>query len=302
MSTTKSQYSVDITKKNLQGECDYKCAYAYNYASSNCVATNRRTYISLSYDKTSTPPVQYNNKKYIIYDIRLYFPSFHTFAGDQTTGELIIMHTPTHTGPVLLVCIPIIDNGSSYSAQSMINQLIFETIKKAPSEGLKTSTITDFKLNDVIPKTGYYVYTGLQPGSNKPAEFVVFDAYNPITITSDIAESVKRIINGNKFLALKGGKMFFNRSGPNIAKDNQIYIKCKPTGGEGETKLVKNTAGLNASVDNILYSKPVYILVSSAVFLAIIVGAKYGFKAIDFLRSKTQAIPAIVAAPLKLAA
>jgi carbonic anhydrase len=298
MSTTNKQYSIDITKKNLKGDCDYKCAYTYNYGTSNCVATNRRKYISLSYDKTSTPPVQYNNKKYIINDIRLYFPSFHTFAGNQTTGELIIMHTPTHTGPVLLVCIPIIDNGSSYSAQSMVNQLIFETIKKAPSEGLKTNTITDFKLNDIIPKSGYYVYTGLQPGSSRSADFIVFDGYtNPITITSDIAESVKRIISGNKSLALKGGKIFFNKNGPNIAKDNQIYIKCKPTGGEGETKLVKNTAGLNASVDNILYSKPVYILVSSAAFLAIIIGAKYGLKAIDFLRGKTSTIDA---SPLKL--
>lgn len=300
MSTTNPQYSIDITKKNLQGECDFKCAYTYNYGSSNCVATNRRSYISLSYDKKSTPPVQYNNKKYIINDIRLYFPSFHTFAGERATGELIIMHTPTHTGPVLLVCIPIIDNGSSYSAQSMINELIFETIKKAPREGEKTNTITDFKLNDVIPKTGYYVYTGLQPGSNKPADFIVFDAFNPITITSDVAESVTRIIYRNKSLALKGGKMFFNKRGPNIAKDNQIYIKCKPTGGEGETKLVKNTAGLNSSVDNILHSKPVYILVSSAAFLAIIIGAKYGLKAIDFLRGKTPAIPAIATVPLKL--
>ena len=300
MSTTNPQYSIDIAKKNLKGECDYKCAYTYNYGSSNCVATNRRTYISLSYDKKTTPPVQYNNNKYIINDIRLYFPSFHTFAGDRTTGELIIMHAPTHTGPVLLVCIPIIDNGSSYSAQSMVNQLIFETIKKAPSEGLKTNTITDFNLNDIIPKSGYYVYTGLQPGSKRSADFIVFDAYNPITITSDVAESVKRIFKDNKFLALKGGKMFFNRRGPNIAKDNQIYIKCKPTGGEGETKLIKSTAGLNNKVDNILYSKPVYILVSSAAFLAIIIGAKYGLKAIDFLRSKSPAIPAIAAAPLKL--
>ena len=288
MSTTNSLNSVDITKKNLKGECDYKCAYAYNYGSSNCVATNRGTYISLSYDKKTTPPVQYNTKKYTIADIRLYFPSFHTFAGNQATGELIIMHTPITTGPVLLVCIPIVDNGSSYSTQSMVNQLIYETIKKAPSEGEKTSTITDFKLNDVIPKSGYYVYTGLQPGSSKSADFIVFDAYNPIAISSNIASNVKRVIKGNKFLALKGGKMFFNKRGPNIAKDNQIYIKCKPTGGEGETKVIKNTAGLNATVDNVLYSKPVYILVSSAVFLAIIVGAKYGFKAIDFLRSKTQ--------------
>jgi carbonic anhydrase len=288
MSTTNPPYSVDITKKNLKGECDYKCAYTYNYGSSNCIATNRGKYISLSYDKKTTPPVQYNTKKYTIADIRLYFPSFHTFSGNQATGELIIMHTPITTGPVLLVCIPIVDNGSSYFAQSMVNQLIYETIKKAPSEGEKTSTITDFKLNDIIPKSGYYVYTGLQPGSSKSADFIVFDAYNPIAINSDIAESVKRVIKDSKYLALKGGKMFFNKRGPNIAKDNQIYIKCKPTGGEGEKKVIKSTAGLNASVDNILYSKPVYILVSSAVFLAIIIGAKYGFKAIDFLRAKSQ--------------
>ena len=290
MSTTNSQYSIDITKKNVKGECDYKCAYTYNYGSSNCAATINLNYISLSYEKKTTPPVQYNNKNYIINDIRLYFPSFHTFASDQTTGEMIIIHTPTHTGPVLLVCIPIIDN-ENYSAQSMVNQLIYETIKKAPS-GETTNTITDFKLNDVIPKSGYYVYTGLQPGSIKTADFIVFDAYNPITITSDVAESVKKV-TGNKLIALKGGRMFFNKNGPNIAKDNQIYIKCKPTGGEGETKVVKNTAGLNASVDNILYSKPVYILISSAVFFAIIVGAKYGFKAIDFLRAKTPTITKI---------
>jgi carbonic anhydrase len=291
MSTTNPQYSIDIANKNKKGECDYKCAYTYNYGSSNCIATINRNYISLTYDKKATPPVQYNNKNYIINDIRLYFPSFHTFKGLQTTGEMIIMHRPTHTGPVLLVCIPIIDNDSYYS-QSMVNEIIFETIKKATSDGEQTNTITDFNLNDVIPKSGYYFYTGLQPGSIKSADFIVFDAYNPITITRNVAENVKKV-TGNKLIALKGSKMFFNKNGPNIAKDNQIYIKCKPTGGEGETKIVKNTAGLNASVDNILYSKPVYILVSSAVFLAIIVGAKYGFKAIDFLRGKTPTITKI---------
>jgi carbonic anhydrase len=291
MSTTNSSYSVDITKKNLQGDCDYKCAYTYNYGPSNCIATNRGTYISLSYDKKSTPPVQYNTKKYGIFDIRLYFPSFHTFAGNQTTGELIIMHTPTNTGLPLFVCIPIVDNGSSYSSHNMVNQLIYETIKKAPSEGEKTSTVTDFNLNEIIPKSGYYVYNGVQPGSSRTAEFVVFDAYtNPIAITSDIAESVKRIIKDSKYLALKGGQMFYNRNGPNIAKDNQIYIKCKPTGAEGETKVIKRLPGLNTSVDNMLYSKPVYILVSSAVFLAIIAGTKYGFKAIDFFRAKTPTV------------
>jgi len=104
---TSQNFSVDISKKNVKGQCDYKCAYSFNYGTSNSIATNQGEYLSLSYENKSTPPVKYNSAEYRVDNVRIYFPSLHTFNGRQTDGELIIEHTPVTTGNKLLVCVPI---------------------------------------------------------------------------------------------------------------------------------------------------------------------------------------------------
>ena len=84
MSCPNATAPIDISLSKITGKCDYKCSYSFNYNNSSCVATNRREYLKLSYDKSSSPPVLYNSSGYDVEEIRLYIPSLHSYSGTKT--------------------------------------------------------------------------------------------------------------------------------------------------------------------------------------------------------------------------
>jgi hypothetical protein len=43
-----STQSIDISKKNVSGKCDLKCAYNFNYQESNTTAKNQGVLINLT--------------------------------------------------------------------------------------------------------------------------------------------------------------------------------------------------------------------------------------------------------------
>jgi hypothetical protein len=61
-----STQSIDISKKNVSGKCDLKCAYNFQYPESNTTAKNQDVLINLSYDNSKSPPVTYNTQKYTV--------------------------------------------------------------------------------------------------------------------------------------------------------------------------------------------------------------------------------------------
>ena len=81
MSCTNGTSPIDISMRNITGECILKCSYTHNYVQSNSASTNQGDYISLSYNASPAPPVQYNNNNYVVNNIRIYFPSLHSFNG-----------------------------------------------------------------------------------------------------------------------------------------------------------------------------------------------------------------------------
>lgn len=284
MSTPASQnFAVDISKQNVKGQCDYKCAYSFNYGTSNSIATNQGEYLSLSYENKSTPPVKYNSLEYKVDNVRIYFPSLHTFNGRQTDGELIIEHTPATTGNKLLVCVPIVKGDLSNNNTDMLNHIVYEVTKKTPNVNETTNVFSGFKLNTFIPKNGYYVYTGPMPYQpfNSTVDYIVFDSYEgAIRIGKDTLFDMKDIIKDSRYVIKTGGKLFYNNKHPNQSKDNKIYIKCSPTGSSGETNVVKNKGG-NTSANRILNSDPVNILISTIIFAGLIFGARALLKKVD---------------------
>ena len=52
-----STQSIDISKKNISGKCDLKCAYNFNYPESNTTSKNNSVFINLIITRQSIFPV-----------------------------------------------------------------------------------------------------------------------------------------------------------------------------------------------------------------------------------------------------
>jgi hypothetical protein len=224
--------TINITQKNIYGNCDLKCSYSFNYNPSNSVATNKGVYLSLSYDKGTSSPVTYNNQKYHVSNINIYNNSLHMFDDNFVSSEIIIEHTPDLGGDLLYVCIPIIKSQNNSSASTTLGEIIKIIGSSAPVQGETTNlNISNFNLNDIIPKKPFYAYTGT---NGLQGQVIVFGLNNAIALSSTIIDSLTKIIKTYP-LTVEGGNLFFNKIGPNnIHLDDDIYISCQPTGSSKE--------------------------------------------------------------------
>jgi len=134
-----STENINISRKNVMGKCDLKCAYNFKYSQSNSTAKNNGVNISLSYDNTSVPPVLYNNNPYIVANLIINCPSIHYFNGILLDAEITIEHTPVNGGQILFVCVPIISSSESSQASILLNEIIESVATNAPVEGETTN-------------------------------------------------------------------------------------------------------------------------------------------------------------------
>ena len=244
-----STQSIDISKKNISGKCDLKCAYNFQYPESNTTAKNEDILINLSYDNSKTPPVTYNTQKYTVTGISMTSPSLHLFNGVTTDAEIIIEHAPVKGGPLLKVGIPIKSSSESSDASYLLKEIIEITGTNAPSQGESTNlSISGFTLDKIVPNKPYYSYT-----DNDKNDWIVFGILEAIPLSSDTLSILQKIIKPFP-LPMIGGNLFINTSGPNSTKVGEgIYISCKPTGSsseETEVEYSKNTTSYD--IGNIL--------------------------------------------------
>ena len=223
--------NINISQQNVKSKCDLKCAYNFDYKESNTTAINNGALITLTYDNGSVSPVLFNNQKYNVTSIVLLCPSIHIFNGNSVAAELMIEHTPVSGGPGLAVCIPIISSSNSSTASTILTQVIQSVINNAPNRGEKTNiNVTNFNLNNIIPKKPFYTYSDPQNTS-----FIVFGIINAIPISSSILSSLQQIIKPFP-ISVTGSNLFYNSKGPNSSGTvgDGIYISCQPTGNSEE--------------------------------------------------------------------
>jgi len=264
------------TKPNERNICIEKCEYAFKYPSiGSYTATNQSEYISLPYSNFNfnTPPVQFNGTSYNVNEVRIYFPSLHSFNGTKADGEFMIIHTPQLSGKSLIVCIPIqtSDTILGDTSPSMFKNLINGLKKQAPSEGENAQINSQINLNSLIPYKPFFSYTGMPPFSDTVADFIVFaPADNSLFIySSDYDAITSAIISPTKYIIQAGGELYYNPNGPNVAKDNQIYIKCQPTESSNVKKVVKGR-DTKISFVSIFGNDAWWIIFNSIIFMAII--------------------------------
>ena len=223
---------MNISPQNISNTCNYKCAFAFDYPTSSCTATNSGNSLMMSYSDSSSPVI-FNQTKYAVTDWYIYSPSLHLFNNVKADAEIVIIHTPTSGGMPLLVCIPLSLNGTSGNASNTISEIIGAVTKGAPSQGGSTNQgIDDFTLNNFIPMKEFYNY------SLDSQNFIIFGIKNAIYISQPDLASLKTVIQPvDSIVFPTGAALFVNPNGPIKGQgitSNDIYIDCQPTNSSEE--------------------------------------------------------------------
>jgi carbonic anhydrase len=254
---------INISADNVVGECELKCMYNHKYLNSSCVATNNGVMILLSYDKTSTPPVTYNNNKYDVGQITIYSPSFHKYNGDFMDAEIIITHNPIMGGAQLAVAIPIIQSTMTTTATSLLTQIILGVSNGAPKNGESTTiSLSNFSLTSIIPSKPFYNFSD----TTNNIECIAFDKENSIDLSQQTLNTLRSII-GKYDITAYGSDLFYNKKGPNTASSTEgdIYISCSPTGNSEE---IIDVVYDKPSVSVDVLSNPIFkFLVGALIFI-----------------------------------
>jgi hypothetical protein len=250
--------NINISQQNVQGKCDLKCSYNFNYSESNITAKNNGIMISLTYDNSNVPPVLYNNQKYTVSTILIVSPSMHVFNNVTVDAEIIVEHVPVSGGPLLFVAVPIVSSSESSTASNLLTQVIQTVSTNAPSDGNSTNlNLSNFTLQDIIPNKPFFSYT-----DNGNSNWIVFNKSNAITLSSGTLKTLKSLIK--PFTAnLLGGNLYYNSSGPNSTSVSEgIYISCQPTGtSEEETEVTYSKNTPSYDLGNMLGSPIVIIII-----------------------------------------
>lgn len=283
MSCTTATSPIDISIGKISGNCNQKCSYSFKYEKSNTTATNQGDHISLSYSKATDPPVQYNDSNYQVSSVLIYFNSLHSYNNSKTDGELIIVHAPVLGGKELLVCIPITSSMSNSYSSTMMDNIISQMLTQAPNASETAQISNTIDLNKIVQRKQFFTYEGttipLQACDNI-ANFIVFNVLDyTLDINAETLTQVKTIIKQSPYpiKSQPTTKLFFNPDGPNVSKDNQIYIKCQPTGSSGKKKTIKNK-GSNVSISNKIqnvFSNDIFRIFFNCVLFTIIISLAY---------------------------
>lgn len=282
MNCPNSNSPIDINIHDISGKCDLKCDYSFNYSDSTCVATNRGDYIKLSYDETPSPPAKYNSADYFVSEVRIYTKSLHSFNGEKTDGEYIIVHNSTSGKTPLLVCVPIQISGNNSTNSNIITTIINAMSATAPTEDDSTTVkISDYNLNNIVPNKPFFSYTGqqpFQPCSGK-VEFIVFSpAQYSCDITQASFDKLNNIIRNNVYDVSTGTPFYYNKDGPNsntLSGDDQIYIDCQPVGSSEESAFVippssSSSSGISFNMKDIVNNIYFQIIMGSLGFILLI--------------------------------
>jgi len=295
---------MNISPDNISGDCKLKCVYSFNYPVSNCVATNKKNYISLNYDSSPSPAAKFNNDNYNVSKILIVSPSLHKFNGSVTEGEFIIEHTPLAGANTLFVCIPITTNSYSTKATTILETIIATVSNQAPAAGETTNiAIDDFTLNSIVSMEPFYSYSVL----NK-AHFIAYGLKNSISINQQSLKSLQSMINTTNKSSIpneaifsqtidsKNGNtlpLFINSTGPTnstFTGDDEIYIDCRPTGNSDEMTDVTNIRpGIkNDLTSGSIMQNPVVAFIIYSIFTIVILYVVYFL--ITFLSSENYKI------------
>lgn len=267
---------MDISVRNIKGNCDYKCAFSFDYQTSNAIISNKMNYLSLTLDETTIPPVMYNGQPYLVSQIQIYSPSLHLFNSQKMPAEVVILHSPQKGGTNLNVCIPINVN-DSIDSSSIINKITTFAINNTPTtDDTMSLNMPNFTLNDIVPKKPFYSYTGKDINNDYDVNYIVYGREASLHITKENSTNLSNIVTTIELNKSNDGSLFYNKKGPVSANENgEIYISCENTNTSKEMEQITTTNN-NSTVFNWseAFKNPIWITIFSivgAIFLCFFV-------------------------------
>ena len=274
--------SINISKDNVAGDCNTKCAYSFDYKDCGLTASNDGLYITYGIDPVPTvPPVLYNNSQYLPIKVYIFCPSIHKYEGSQVAAELKISHYNVNGVGALDVYIPIIRSTDTSAASILISQMISDVAAKAPKSRNKISRVSgveNFSLNTIIPRAPFYSY------SRYGIDTIVFGLASAIPLSGSIFDDkLTKIIKAWPSQPDDtSAKVYYNASGAKSSlADKGIYIDCQPTGSSGEVEVVQARNPPIYDLDTIMKDPTVYmiiqLLMSCLIFIIIYFLISYGF-------------------------
>ena len=278
MSCSSSNAPIDISASKSSGKCELKCDYKFKYDDSSCIGKNMGDYISLSYDNSGTSSVFFNLINYNVSEVRLYYPSLHSFNGNKLDAELIIVHRSNMGNAPLLVCIPIRISNSASNSSVLFRNIITTMSKNAPSEGDETTIqVKNYNLSKIVPKKPFYSYNATEPFQpcSENVNYVVYDATDAtLDISTDVFDTLKKIIKENYYTVKTETQFFYNVKGANTVTEDDIYIDCQPVGQSDETvNVVKDSSSethYDFSWDNLKNNDLFKFVMAVFIFIAIL--------------------------------
>jgi carbonic anhydrase len=260
---------INISRKEVEGKCDLKCAYNFKYTSNTGTAMNDETSISVRIEKTTILPVFYNKQKYTPVQMSIYYPSTLLYNDKLFDAEIRIAHIPETGGKNFIVSIPIIMSSNSTSATTAITNIIKSVSVSAPSKG-ESVTISGLNLENIVPKKPFYNfdYSGLY-------DCIAFGGLDAIPISSSTLDTLKQIIEPQQESIIKSetNGLYYNSSGPNSSSGSigeGIYISCNPTGNSEETTEVTYDKNETEYDSGNIFEDPTFILIMQTIIACVV--------------------------------
>ena len=283
-----SSINIDTSSPNITS-CTLKCDLAFDYGDiSDLVITNNGDYLSLTSTSTNKP-VTYNLSTYNVTEIRIYRKSLNKFNGQNSDGELIIIHTSNEGKPSLVICVPIKKANSSDIATGVLSTIISKAKNGANSLNQKVLMQEQdfvYNLNDFVPRKPFYMtvifganYIIFPPSSNTYVYINIsdFDILSTITIIKT-------------YPILQNPKISYNARGPSLATSDEIYIDCQPVGESDNKKTVVTDNGKPAlsaafNLKTFFNNVIIQLILGSLVFVLFIIIVN---KLLDAMSSKNS--------------
>ena len=165
--------------------------FTYDYGVSSCSVTNKTTYLDIScYDGINKIQSGLTGDLYVS-GVRLYKPSLNTYDGRKADAELIITHSGG--GKNLYICIPVTSTTALGGTTEWFKQIIPFSPSKAGSS--KSINVSNFTLNNIIPKATFIVYEGgtFDWGCSKQDVMILFTMDNAVNISYEDLRTLDNI-------------------------------------------------------------------------------------------------------------
>lgn len=230
---------INISKSNVASDCSLKCSLIENYNASSVNIHNKGTFLSMDYESNtrSNFHIKFNSIKMNVNEIRVYFPSIHSYNSSKADGELLIIHNGN--GSNCIISIPIIGKSSSTNGEKTLST-IFDNVKSnIPNKNESSSlNISNFNLSKLLPlNVPYYYYQGqlvFNPCTQN-YNYIVYDKKDySIHIDETLLKEMKVIFKQttNSVSSMKNLKnLSYNKKGATnveLMGTDDIYIDCKP--------------------------------------------------------------------------